>query len=223
MSDVKRLHDRVNEALQEGMNLCFLVRDSDLQQAHAEKLAALRKEASQVKSTCRSDEDAANLVLALEYALDAQLYEIKMWLELKNSAASLAWSNLVDAQSATRWAIRAHKDAERLSVNQDRLLLIEKLIFPPQLFFSAGIVVKEAICTICGSIYGECDHVVGRPYKGQMCSKRITKSEAREVSLVDEPANKHCRILIIEEKGLKRDYLTWRPITNDAEKDNEPV
>lgn len=223
MSNLESLHTRINEALHEGINLCFLVRDSDLQRAHTEKLAVLRKEASQVKSICRDDEDTANFVLALEYALDAQLYELKMWLALKDNAAGSAWSYLVDAQSATRWAIRAHEAAEKLSLNQDRLLLIEKLIFPSQLFLSVGIVVKEAICTICGSIYGECDHIVGRPYKGQMCSKRITKSEAREVSLVDEPANKHCRILIIEEKGVKRDYLTWRPITDDAGKDNEPV
>lgn len=222
MSNLEILHTRINEALQEGINLCFLVRDSDLQRAHAEKLAVLRKEASQVKSICR-EEDAVNLVLALEYALDAQLYELKMWLALKDNATGSAWSYLVDAQSATRWAIRAHEAAEKLSINQNRLLLIEKLVFPPQLFLSVGIVVKEAICTICGSIYGDCDHIVGRPYNGQMCSKRITKSEAREVSLVDEPANKHCRILIIEEKGVKRDYLTWRAITDDAGKDNEPV
>lgn len=222
MSNLESLHTQINAALQEGINLCFLVRDSDLQRAHTEKLAVLRKEASQVKSICR-EEDAANLELALEYALDAQLYELKMWLALKDNAAGSAWSYLVDAQSATRWAICAHEAAEKLSINQDRLLLIEKLVFPPQLFLSVGIVVKEAICTICGSIYGECDHIVGRPYKGQMCSKRITKSEAREVSLVDEPANKHCRILIIEEKGVKRDYLTWRPITDDAGKDNEPI
>jgi hypothetical protein len=219
MNNVKRLHNQVDEVLREGTKLCFLVRDTDLQQAHVEKLNLLRKEASQVKSMCINDEDSANLILALEYSLEAQLNELNMWLALKKNEAGMAWGYLVDAQSATQWAIRAHRVAETSSTNQERLMLVERLIFPPQLFLSTGMVVKEDLCSICGSIYGECDHIIGRPYNGELCFRKITKLEVQEVSLVDHPANKHCRILFIEEEGMKRDYLTWRPITGRPAQD----
>jgi hypothetical protein len=212
MNKIESLKDRIPEALKEGMQLCFLVRDSELQRAYIYKLTLLREEVGQAKAAYAEHEDSANLCLSLEYSLDAQLNELKMWLALKDNQAGVAWGHLVDAQSATHWAVLAHKASENLLVNQERLLLVEKLVFPPQVFFSTEMIVREALCSICGSIYGECDHIVGRPYKGQLCFRRLTKCDVQEVSFVDEPANKHCRILTIVDEGVKRDYLTRRPI-----------
>jgi hypothetical protein len=71
-------------------------------------------------------------------------------------------------------------------------------------------IVKESECSICKQDYGECDHVKGRAYMGELCVRIITKAELREISLVKEPANKHARALHFSEKEGNRDIITWR-------------
>ena len=60
-----------------------------------------------------------------------------------------------------------------------KMLAIEKLIFPPQKFTSWGIVFRSRLCSICGSEYGEgdCDHLVGKPYMGEICHTRVLELE----------------------------------------------
>jgi len=166
-----------------------------------------------------NNEDIANELLALELMLEAQAQELEMWLALKDSRAADAWENLISAQDAARSAVRAHRLGEMLERSQERLHVMEKILFPPQLFFSIGAIVRESTCSICDSPYGECDHIKGRAYAGKICSRIISKAEVREVSIVDDPANKRCRVLEITEGGIARDYLTWAPIQKSVDQD----
>ncbi|MBK8517630.1 MAG: hypothetical protein IPL55_15500 [Saprospiraceae bacterium] len=48
---------------------------------------------------------------------------------------------------------------------------------------------------------------------GELCYVIIEKAELEEVSIVEIPANKHCRILTTKEDGVERDYMTWKEIS----------
>ena len=71
-------------------------------------------------------------------------------------------------------------------------------------------IVKSQICSICGGEYEDCEHVKGRPYMGQLCTVKLIPSKVDHVSIVTNPANKHCRIVSFSAEGGNRNRMTWR-------------
>jgi hypothetical protein len=194
-------------------------RAKELQVGACVKLSELRKKASALKKQMVAvmDEDSANAMLSFEEMIDALTNELRMWIALKDDDPNSAWSFLVNAQGTARTAMQAHEVARHLEGYIERLHTLEQLLFPPQVFFSPGIVIQHSKCSICERQYGECDHVVGRAYMGEMCVRIITEiKEVKEVSLVNEPANKHARILRITDGSVTRDFLTWRVISDPS-------
>ena len=122
-----------------------------------------------------------------------------------------AWEQLVAAQDSLRCALRFVENA----VLEDwyiRLLALERVLFPPQQFVSAGHTIGYMECTICGMIYGECDHVACRLYMGQMCQKRVCEIGPDHVALVDNPRDKGCRLTKIKRDGYMYCTLTRRQL-----------
>lgn len=195
-----------------------MCRSARLQAEHAVRLRDLRTAASALKRAAVQalDEAVANEMLSHEFMLDALAHEIEMYVALKIGDPGAAWEHLVDAQLAATHAVKSHHVAARLEDTYiPRLQQIEQLLFPRQLFASVGIVVTESHCSICSVVYGDCGHIKGRPYLGQLCARIVDKSTLREVSLVEEPANKRCRVLAFpDELGIRRDALSWEPIQN---------
>jgi len=75
-------------------------------------------------------------------------------------------------------------------------LAAEKLLFPLQQFVSVSHYFGCAECTICDKVYGECEHVAGRLYMGQLCVKRFRDiSGANHIAFVDHPRDKGFRLL----------------------------
>ena len=142
-----------------------------------------------------------------------QWYEFQMASEIKTEETdycNVQERAIIEAQGHVSTAIKAHDNFRYLEKYADKLSAIEQLLFPPQTFCSPGMIVKESECSICKQDYGECDHVKGRAYMGELCVRIITKAELREISLVKEPANKHARALHFSEKEGNRDIITWR-------------
>jgi len=221
-SEVKEFLDNFNKAmLQEIGKFLYLVRDKHYQKGAIDKLNALKQQAVNLKEKMISeaDEENANILLSVENITEAIINELKMWIALKEDRVDEAWDYLVDAQSAIRTASQAHVIALKLNGEKyaNKLHLIEKLIFPPQIFFSPALVVEEARCSICDKDYEECEHIVGKAYLGKICYRIITKMRQEEVSVVTNPANKRARVLTITEENMTRDYMTWR-IIRDEEK-----
>jgi hypothetical protein len=133
-----------------------------------------------------------------------------MWLLLKAEKPDEAWNKLVDAQASTRNAIRAHDRFSGIEQNSLRLASIEKLIFPPQIFLSSGLIVRSQICSICGLEYNDCSHVVGRPYWGELCFRHLRDFTANHIAIVTNPANKRCRITQFNTDEGIRNRMTWR-------------
>jgi len=214
---VKAFQDKFNEFIFECQRFCFMSRAKEFQLEACEKLSELRKEASRLKEQmiAAAEEYSANAILSFEEMINALTSELRMWVALKEDEPSLAWNFLIDAQGAARTAMQAHEVASHLEDYVERLHTLEQLLFPPQVFFSPDIVIEHSKCSICGQEYGECDHIVGRAYMGEMCVRIITEiKEVREVSIVDEPANKHARILTITDGSVYRDFLTWRVVSD---------
>lgn len=140
----------------------------------------------------------------------ALIAELKMWLLLKEENPDDAWDELINAQMAYVDAVRAHSGFNHLTQHSERLEAIEKLIFPPQVFVSSGIIVKNQECSICGKEYGDCDHLVGRPYMGKFCYIIARDMSLDHVAIVDHPADKRCRVKHFEVEGGTRNRMTWK-------------
>ena len=198
----------------------FLTRDKESQQQALRDMGQLRQRASALKqeAIAEQNEDSANVLLSLEQLTDACTSELRMWIALKADEPNRAWDHLVDAQGATRHAVAAHEIAFRLNAEAyaRKLDVIERLVFPPQVFLSPYFVTESTECSICGGEYGECDHVAGRPYMGEMCHGIVKNmGELREVSIVRDPANKQARIAQFTDKGVTRDRMTWKVVNEN--------
>lgn len=210
-----------NEVIRECGKFCFMSRGKEFQQEAVKKLTTLKQRATSLKEQMRKvkDENSANTVLSLENLIDAMINELEMWIALKEDDPGKAWDLLINAQSAVRTAAQAHSIAIDLNAEgyANKLHLLEKFLFPPQMFFSPSFIIEKAKCSICGKEYGECEHIVGKAYMGKMCYKTITKiKEMKEVSIVEEPANKHARMLqFTNDDGAPKDLMTWRRIEKD--------
>jgi hypothetical protein len=181
----------------------------------SEKLAQLKEKMSKLKRQMiiAQDEDSANALLSFEQMIDALANELKMWIALKEDDPNSAWDSLISAQYAARTAMQAHNVAEGLDGYIQRLHGLERLLFPPQMFLSSGLVIANSECSICGQEYGECEHIKGKAYMGEICSRIIHHiSEVREASIVKDPADKCCRATSVSDGGVMRDVMTWREI-----------
>lgn len=211
-----RFREDFHKTAQECQRFAMMCRSSRLQQEHADKLNAARANATTAKDVAikAALEDEANELLAYEFMLDALRNELEMYVALKRDDPGAAWTHLVNAQMAAGHAVQAHAVAAHLEQAYiPRLHVAEQLLFPKQMFMSVGMIVEEAACSICDAVYGECDHLKGRPYMGRMCVCIIKKSKLLEVSFVEDPANKHCRVLsVTDSHGTAKDPLSLEPV-----------
>jgi hypothetical protein len=86
-------------------------------------------------------------------------------------------------------------------------------LYPYRFFFSPGMVVRRATCSICGEPFrltGGCEHEVGGIYGGEMCSRVLGDIEALEISIVENPVQKYS-VLFGDE--ISYDYGPVRYVT----------
>ena len=212
--EINAFENEWRTSLIECQNFCFATRAKEFQVQAREKLKVLEAKAHALKKRAISyeAEDSANKLLSFQEMVNAIINELSMWIALKDDDADLAWDSLVNAQMAVLTAMQAHSAASHLDNYSIHLSILERHLFPKQMFASPGMIIKEARCSICKEEYGECDHLVGKPYMGEICGREIIHVDLKEVSLVEKPANKHARIIsFTDEEGIYRHFLTWRP------------
>lgn len=206
--DIKAFNERVEAANE----LLFITRDSDLQRNAIKDLEGLSATVGAWKRSAiaKKHEENSNLCLGMQCSIAYLTAELKMWLLLKEEKPEEAWNQLVDAQEAAADAMRAHRGFAHLDEFATRMAFYEKTLFPPQMFFSAGLIVEREICTICGQTYGDCEHLVGLPYMGEFCRRRLLCAEPNHIALVRKPANKRCRVVQFSDRRGTRNKMTWR-------------
>lgn len=200
-------------------SLAYIVRDKKFFQPKIGDLRAFKKQVVELKKKLISDknEDGANLMLSCECFLDALIAEITMWLQLKNEDPNSAWNSLVTAQQNVLASIHAHKLSEVDQADYfQKLNTIEKMIFPPQSFMSTGMIIENTKCSICKDDYDNCEHISGKAYMGEFCSQVVTKiKEMKEISIVDEPFDKRCRVDKYKEDGHWYDKMTGNIVKDE--------
>lgn len=217
-STIDLLRQEYTAVASQVQSMGFIPRDSGLQDAALNQAREFIGRLNDAKNerVSRRDEAEANEILFMERALSAVTLQLQMCICLKADDGEAAWSCLVDAQSACADAIRVRKhidvevDAEKLENLRASLDAHERMIFPPQVFFSIGGRARERECSICSANYNDCNHIKGRAYMGEICYTIVKGLELDEISLVDNPDNKHARLLSFEDGGRKRNKMTGR-------------
>lgn len=219
---IHKFLDHFNEVTDDCGSFCCIARGKEFQIEAVNKIDQLLERTSlfKAKAIGIGDEDIANMFLSLEKVAKAMQSELRMWLSLKEDDPNQAWSHLVKAQVNAHSSIRAHKSASHISDYAHRLRKLEEVLFPTQKFTSMGYIVKESRCSICQSDYADCDHLKGKAYMGQFCTREILDGELLEVSLVTTPANRDCRVThIVDRAGVNRDVMTWREFPKEGDGD----
>lgn len=210
---IQEFEKEFSQTIQNAVRHCNVARGKEFQEEAVMRLSSLKQKAEQLKDSLikAEDENLANLMLSYEMKVEAILCELKMWISLKEDDPNRAWEHLISAQYATRTSMQAHDSAASLQNYAERLDALEKVLFPPQMYFSSGMIVGRSDCSICGAEYGTCGHIKGKPYMGKICY-RIPRDlkKLTEISIVKSPADKRCRVLSISDGGVMREMMTWR-------------
>ncbi|WP_171938754.1 hypothetical protein [Herbaspirillum rubrisubalbicans] len=199
-----------NDRITKAESFLLLSRSSRLQYEQALELNTLVHDIARTKqiAIANQHEDLANLFLGFECAVGAIRSELMMYVLLKRDDANAAWDRLVAAQMGCLDAMRAHEGFADCAKRLAHLHELEKQLFPPQTFMSAGFLSTQLDCSICGQPTAKCDHLRGRPYMGQLCEFIHREPRGDHVALVEVPADKRCRVVSIKTKDGHKDRIT---------------
>ncbi|MBS0221849.1 MAG: hypothetical protein JSR91_14015 [Proteobacteria bacterium] len=150
MNDYSEEINQFNECVEAQRKFLSIVRDSGLQRDALAELSAMGTKVHEwkIQAISAQNENSANLFLGCECVIEALQAELKMWLYLKDDEPDKAWDCLVDAQMATSNAICAHEGFSHLEARAVQLVNIERIVFPKQVFFSTGLIVRRQQCSI---------------------------------------------------------------------------
>jgi hypothetical protein len=207
------INREVLEAINGGMRHAHFTCGIEFQREHIKKLGSLHDRLARLRHyfISKSDEPRANAAFRAQMLVSGINHFLEMWVRLKEDDPVKAWDSLVEAQQKLEIAQRILFDPDTNNLLM-HLLAVEQTVFPPQTFFSSAYTFPEAICSICNQTHGECGHVSGRIYMGQICRRRIPKSSFTEFSIVFTPRDKRCRIAEYAEDGKVHCTLTRREI-----------
>lgn len=150
------------------------------------------------KANRESDANNSRIFHELIFATAQYLW---MWIDLKKDRIPNAWHALVEAQQATGFALATLRDPGYVATFYNTLMAAESLLFPHQQFVSPGLVYDYAKCSICGGVHGECDHLTGMIYNGEICEKVPQEFERFDhIAFVASPRDKMCRVTELEDK-----------------------
>ncbi len=211
---IEDMEREVREAVENGRLICYGSCCHDLQTEEQHRQHALIQKLERyrdqgIKARNENQANAAFIYLNIAAAL---LHQLQLWLLIKTDRMEEAWNELVEAQECLQCALRFVEDAMLQHWNME-LLAAEKLLFPPQQFVSTSDYFSYATCSICEKVYGECGHVAGRLYMGQICSLVIHDVVGvNHVALVDHPRDKGCRLVKVKRDGYMHCTLTYRQL-----------
>lgn len=200
-----------NAVVVDSESYLFASRNIDLQKNAS---VQVEKEISRLKilkakAVSEQNEVFANVLLGCLCVADSIYAELNMWVSLKEGNADKAWDHLISAQIATTGSMKADPGFEHLEHRASKLNILEQVLFPKPIFVSSGLIVGYQECSICGHEYGECNHIAGKPYLGNFCCIIARDLTADHVAMVENPADKRCRVTITPVEGGQRNWMSW--------------
>ncbi len=201
------------EVKDDAEHFCFVSADETLQARALANIETLIAHMDAVLENAIRDSDQpdhiADSVFCLITSVKGVRAELKMWTAIRSGDYERAWDHLITAQGCCEFLL-GRKEITRADRRLRMLLCLERILFPPQMFMSPG-VVGQCKCTICGQDPQSCDHIKGRLYRGKLCRHEVTSVDWMEVSLTFFPADKRRRILSYSSDAGPIDKLTNGP------------
>lgn len=214
MSSLLKLYrDKADDLFEKVGKFACYTRGIEFQKQSIKDLLEFKSEIEEQKNKAVSakDNESSNAFESLNLVAQAMICEFEMWVSLKEENFDDAWDSLVDAQNNAVWSMQAHKMNGHLSNYISRLNLLEKILFPPQVFFSDRSVISKSECSICQKSIDECEHLKGKFYMGEQCVEKIGHiDKIHAFDIVEYPANKKCRAHNFSENGKTIDIMTYR-------------
>ena len=199
--------------LEQKLKYLFITRDKALL---VEQITILNDIASNIKEAkekfiAKQDEANSNKWLSIESISLSILNGLIMFTELQKNNPEPAWNSLISAQNHAYWSSIAY-ELPTTTIQRDcsnHFYNIEKVLFPSQIFMSVGMVVAESICSICQKQTSKCEHIRGEVYMGEICGQIHAKIKSvNEVSIVNVPADKQCRVTRYQENSMWINKMT---------------
>lgn len=169
----------------------------------ADKL--LQKALERCKDTLLSSDDSGEkntallngiLVRGLQDATQLfRLVSTEGWGE-DTSKIEDAWKNLCDAQERLSY-VSTFINLTNLTWLIGHLNAIDAEFMRalgPGIYNSPEILIKKALCSVCGQNIKGCDHIPGHLYNGVLCASIAQEIEPKSVSIVKYPKDRRCRI-----------------------------
>lgn len=144
--------------------------------------------------------DEANAWRAAQVFLKSIEAELQMWLCINRNEPHAAWDHFIIAEHCALQAAGWLEHFEPAHTHSLHLAEVERVIFPKLIFLSSSLILAEEdqFCGLCDSVYGTCGHIAGELYDGDVATREARNVRAvREVSIVDSPSSKHCRVFNI--------------------------
>jgi hypothetical protein len=148
------------------------------------------------RAVANADERMAKVCWCLEQIARAQDHFVGGFQQAKRDEFYGFWQALEQAELALHFLKRHYPISDKqfglahIASHTPRF----QDLFPYMIFLSPGMVVEAAECSVCRApitIRGGCGHEIGEVYRGEMCSRMITKVEMLEVSMVENPVQKY--------------------------------
>lgn len=143
-----------------------------------------------------SQDSAANLLWYLQTFCEASEYFAKAFKAMKSGAFKLSWDLLERSEISllflSKNPICAQLEAHVVYL-QSRVSEFQKL-FPYKVFLSPEMAIGRHECSICSGQMpptGNCSHMTGRVYSGELCVRIARDVRFLGVSLVTKPVQKY--------------------------------
>jgi hypothetical protein len=159
------------------------------------------------KATKDNDEDVANISFLFKIYFNLLISISKFWELCEKAEYQNAWNDLQNALQNIRTIKSFIVDESHLSIDKiyTYLLNVEKL-YPYAYFISVEMICKKRTCSICKkSVFDpDCEHIAGNLYWGEMALQVVGDIEFIGTSLVENPMDKRCVILMnLDKKKLE--------------------
>lgn len=169
-------------------------------------------EKHRIRAIGEEDEDIANYCWCIKQIYVIQKNYLSVFNSLKKGKYEDAWHYLERTGIELSFLKPNFHTATSLEADIYHLFFIEKAIshyeklFPYFIFTSREDVIKKEKCSICGQtvkIRNGCNHVTGRLYMGEMCSRIVEDFEILGFALVKDPFDKYA---VVKPEGKEYNY-----------------
>jgi hypothetical protein len=164
------------------------------------------------ESQAHDDESGANAACIVERYMKIWINFADFWKSIRADQFDTAWDCLQTARVDVNNLLRLMPANDSLDWLYRQLRYLDNA-FGHSVFFSLEMDASKILCNICHNNYDstDCPHLKGHLYNGEMAVNIIKQGTVRNVSLVGNPANRHC---VVKVAGVTYQYPVLEAVRN---------